>query len=209
MSDAQRQRLRPPLASPPENPGFRWFHLTLSTYGAWLRGDPRGFRTRHHRQHVEGDYKRPPPAGSYARLAQRSRKLMKQPAVELPWRLRSVVGLALIEKLHQRGAFVLCAAVSRQHVHLLVKMPPARVREWCGHAKRHATFTLREHGWKGKLWGVRGKATPVKDRKHQLNVYYYILAHGEQGAWVWKWERPRKRSEAAGVAEEMQKRKKR
>jgi hypothetical protein len=41
-----------------------WYHVTGSTYGAWLPGDPRGFRTRHHRQHVEGDYKDPPPRAS-------------------------------------------------------------------------------------------------------------------------------------------------
>jgi hypothetical protein len=42
------------------------------------------------------------------------------------------VGLALIEKLTERGAFVLCAAVSRQPVHLLVKMPPKYVRQGAG-----------------------------------------------------------------------------
>lgn len=192
MSSTDSKSAAHGLRGPPEDPRFCWFHLVLSTYGAWLRGDRRGFRTRHHREHVEGDYKRPPPAGSYARLEQRSRKLVKQPAVELPARLRSVVGLALIEKLTERGAFVLCAAVARQHVHLLVKMPPSRVREWGGHAKRHATFTMRQHDWKGKLWAVRGKATPVKDRKHQVNVYYYILDHASQGAWVWNWVRPQK-----------------
>jgi hypothetical protein len=30
------------------------------TYGTWLPGDPKGFRTRHHREHIEGDYKKPP-----------------------------------------------------------------------------------------------------------------------------------------------------
>jgi hypothetical protein len=34
----------------------RWYHVIISTYGGWLHGDPRGFRTRHHRAHVEGDY---------------------------------------------------------------------------------------------------------------------------------------------------------
>ena len=88
-------------------------------------------------------------------------------------------------------------------------MPPQRVRQWGGHAKRHATFTLREHGWKGKLWAVRGKATPVKDRKHQVNVYYYLLDHARQGAWVWKWERPQEEKKQQELQKKMQKRKKR
>jgi hypothetical protein len=37
----------------------RWYHIIETTYGAWLYGDQRGFRTRHHREHVDGDDKRP------------------------------------------------------------------------------------------------------------------------------------------------------
>ena len=51
---------------PPHSPDWwRWFHVILGTYGSWLPGDPRGFRTRHHRDHVDGDYKSPPPPGIY------------------------------------------------------------------------------------------------------------------------------------------------
>jgi hypothetical protein len=45
-----------------------WHHCTGSTYGAWLRGDPPGWRSKQHREHVDGDYKRPPPAGRYKEL---------------------------------------------------------------------------------------------------------------------------------------------
>jgi hypothetical protein len=48
-------------SGPPDDPSFAWFHAIITTYGAWLDGDARGFRTRHHREHVEGDYKNPPP----------------------------------------------------------------------------------------------------------------------------------------------------
>ena len=34
-----------------------WYHCTAHTYGTWLRGDPRGWRARHHREHVDGDYR--------------------------------------------------------------------------------------------------------------------------------------------------------
>ena len=60
-----------------------WFHVTTHTYGAWLYGDPRGFRTRHHREHVEGDYKNPPPPGTYAAKYERSKRLLKQDPVRL------------------------------------------------------------------------------------------------------------------------------
>ncbi len=163
----------------------RWFHVTAHTYGAWLYGDPRGFRTRHHREHVEGDYKNPPPKGAYDDLAERSRRSMKQPAVVLGPEWRAVVGEGFRDRLEQEGAMVLCVAVGGQHVHALAKMPPACARNWVGLAKRHVTFVMHDREWEGLVWAKRSKETPVKDQKHQQNVFKYILRHAEEGAWVW------------------------
>jgi hypothetical protein len=162
-----------------------WYHIIETAYGAWLPGDSRGFRTRHHREHVEGDYKNPPPEGQYAARARHSRELLIQPPVVFPVRLREVVGLAIKERLTGLGALVLCESVSGQHIHVLAKIPFRQSRQWMGLAKRHVWFTLRDQGWKGKVWGKRGKEVIINDRKHQLNVYYYILRHAHQGAWVW------------------------
>jgi hypothetical protein len=167
------------------NDNSRWFHLILTTYGSWLYGDHRGFRTRHHREHVEGDYKNPPPPGLYEAREERSRRSLKQPPVVLAPASREVVGRALKERLQGLGALVVCLAVAKRHAHVLVKMPREQVRSWGGAAKRHAWFELRKHGWQGKLWGKRGRGVPVRDRAHQLNVYRYILAHAAQGAWTW------------------------
>ena len=46
-------------------PEMIWRHVVISTHGNWLPGDPRGFRTRHHLEHVEGDYRNPPTPGIY------------------------------------------------------------------------------------------------------------------------------------------------
>src|SRR6188508_1399655 len=60
-----------------------WYHIMCHTYGTWLPGHPKGFRTRHHREHVDGDYKNPPPKGKYDKLWKRSRELMKRDPVYL------------------------------------------------------------------------------------------------------------------------------
>ncbi len=169
-------------------PGGMWIHFIVNTYGSWLYGDPRGFRTRHHREHVEGDYKNPPPRGLYAKQLERSVQSLKQPAVRLGKAWRPIVGVAVREKLGERGAFVLCLAVAGQHVHVLAKVPRgSEPRLMMGLAKKHAAFEMKDRGWEGKLWARRGRELPVKDRKHQLQVYRYILAHAKQGAWVWHW----------------------
>ena len=162
----------------------RWFHCTTHTYGAWLYGDPRGFRTRHHREHVEGDYKQPPPKGKYDDKLARSKRLLKQPPVVLPPDWRPVVGEAVAERLASLGAWVLCLSCGGQHVHLLAKVPPPLVREWVGVAKKHAWFVARDRGWVGKLWAVRGGVKPIADRSHQTKAFWYILRHQSEGAWV-------------------------
>ena len=169
---------------------WSWFHITSHTYGAWLYGDSKGFRTRHHREHVEGDYKNPPPPGMYATQLRRSRQLLKQEPVKLslPW--RKIIGSAVRDKIQLLGAELLCISMSNTHAHLLAKMPGQEVpRLWMGQAKKHSNFIGKEHGWTGKLWAVRSKVTPVKDRPHQLNVYHYILDHVDEGAWVWDFRR--------------------
>ena len=109
-----------------------WHHVVLTTYGAWLPGDPRGFRTLHHREHVEGDYRDPPPSGVYEGLARHSRESLSQPPVVLPVELRSIVGNELRNRLALLHGWVLCCAVAKQHVHLLVKLRAHEARNHLG-----------------------------------------------------------------------------
>jgi hypothetical protein len=177
-----------------------WFHFIETVYGAWLPGDPRGFRTRHHREHVDGDYKNPPPAGLYDVRQRLSMASLTQRPVVLTPHWRPIIGGAVRDKLQTLGAFVLCLAQGRQHLHLLAKLPTgADPRIWMGRAKKHSAFEAKGRGWKGKLWGRRGKELPVGDRRHQRNVHGYILKHAQEGAWVWTWRDAEPRSPRTAV----------
>ncbi len=168
-----------------------WFHVTSHMYAAWLYGDPRGFRTRHHREHIEGDYKNPPPKGKYDSQFERSKKLMTQPKVILTPDWRKVVGEAVVGKLVRLGAELLAVSVSATHLHIHGRFPPAEVREWVGLAKKHAWHEARDRGWEKKLWAKRGKAERVRDHRHQQNTFNYILRHAKkEGAWVWHFRQP-------------------
>ena len=178
------------MAGSPEMEGF-WVHFVETLYGAWLYGDARGFRTRRHREHVEGDYKNRPPPGEYELRRRRSIESLKQPPVVLPATWRPIVGSAVRERLEDLGAFVLCLSQSGQHLHLLAKLPfGVNARIWMGLAKKHAAFEAKAKGWQGKLWAKRGKEVRVRSRPHQLNAYHYILNHAKEGAWVWVWKNP-------------------
>ncbi len=166
---------------------LKWFHVVLGFYGSWLPGDPRGFRTRHHREHVEGDYKSPPPTGIYEERLRRAQSNLKIPPRILSFAQRRIVGECLRDSLIRCGSRVACLAVGGQHVHLLVELPPTETWNWLGIAKRDAWFALRNTGDPRKLWGKHGRCFSITDRSHQENAYRYIVRHEVQGAWVWRY----------------------
>jgi hypothetical protein len=177
----------------------QWFHCTTHTYGAWLPGDPRGYRTWHHSTHIEGDYKNPPPPGMFTGILARSRELLVQEPVVLEPKWRCFFGRALRDRLQMLDLTLLCISLGATHAHMLVKMPGGPIpRKWIGMAKKHANFEGKAKGWTGKLWAEGSKANPIRDRKHQINTFNYILRHMDEGAWVWDFQ---KGERGAGISD--------
>src|SRR6266496_1335079 len=98
-----------------------WYHCTGSTYGTWVRGDPRGWRSRKHHEHVDGDYKNPPPAGKYDRQYQHSQRLMKRERVVLTPEQRAFACRAMVEALLERDVDVVGFCVAAKHWHGLLR----------------------------------------------------------------------------------------
>jgi len=170
-------------------PTKSWFHVVLTFYGNWLPGDPRGFRTRHHKKHIEGDYKNPPPKGLYEDLHYFSKESLKQPRMVLSPDQQIIVGNAFLETLLTLEVSTLAIAVSRTHLHLQAEFETNQVRITCGRAKKNSWHRLCDDHWQGKLWAKGGKYQPIKDYSHQKNTHRYILKHSNENAWVWKWNK--------------------
>src|ERR1700734_1933446 len=98
-----------------------WYHLTSNSYGTWLRGDARGWRERHHRKHVEGDYKNPPKRGTGEKELALSKKLMQRAAVGLEERLPGIALLAIVLTLLGDGVEVIIASLDDHHLHVLAR----------------------------------------------------------------------------------------
>lgn len=172
-----------------------WYHCTGGTYGAWVRGDPRGWRARHHREHVEGDYKRPPPHGKYLRIEKQSRALMRRERVVLDPEARDIAVRVMVEAFHYHRVEVVALCVGARHWHALLRFrPPGDLssedrdaRKLIGIAKKRSAQALSDAGLvpAGGVWGVRFRIQPVKDRAHQVNITRYIHKHAQQGAAVW------------------------
>ena len=162
-----------------------WYHIEGHTYGTWLRGDPRGWRARYHREHIEGDYRNPPSPGTYDKILQHSKNLMKQPPVYLNKTQRRIVGQCVVEMLSMQDVQVLALSMDAVHLHVLAKFLDSNVRPIVGRAKKHAYHTLHGQGGPPSLWATRHYVKPIADREHQVRSYEYILDHAQEDAWVW------------------------
>ena len=109
-----------------------WHHVIITTYGSWLPGDPRGFRTR------------ASPRARNRRLQESTatghvcRPRAAQPRVACPTTNRTAAGMAAahwagyLARPDARGAWLLAIAVAAQHTHLLVKLPRGQQRRLTG-----------------------------------------------------------------------------
>jgi REP element-mobilizing transposase RayT len=162
-----------------------WRHVVISTHNSWLPGDPRGFRTRHHKIHSSGDYRHLPPPGEHAGLHRYSKQICEEPII-IPWEMRAAAGRAIVRKLHKMEYRILAASVAGMHSHTLVELPEdiRAVRRIVGQCKSVASHAIRET-LPGRVWGYGGSFTRVKDKRHQKNVFQYIL--DQEDAWTWSY----------------------
>ena len=161
------------------------FHVIWCTYGSWLPGDPRGFRTRNHRMHVEGDYKNPPPAGMYDGLYRHARRSLKKPPVVISPALRELIGRACLERFKIEKVVAWSLSVGGEHVHAAFEVDSGDVKPMIGRVKKVSSHRIRGD-LPGHVWaGGGGKIVRIHNEKHWGNVLVYIRAHEREGAWVW------------------------
>lgn len=98
-----------------------------NTFGTWLPGDPRGFRTRRHEEHVEGDYRFPPPPGYYDGLFERCREEMPRDAVFIAVELRAMACRIFAGALRFHRVEVVELSMGGCHWHLLAWFVPVGV----------------------------------------------------------------------------------
>ncbi len=163
-----------------------WYHCMCHTYGTWLPGDPKGFRTRHHREHVEGDYKKPPPKGTYDALHERAKRLMKREPVLLIPRQQDRALEEIVISLLRRDIKLRVVSLDRIHLHIVARFADHNPRHWVGLAKKESSaYCFRVNlAPVGGLWGTRCQCKPIRDAAHLENATRYVGDHGKRGAAV-------------------------
>jgi len=174
-------------------PWNNWYHCTIHTYGTWLRGDPRGWRSRHRREHVDGDYNHPPPKGKYDALYEYSKSLMKRDPVRIERELRQFILDAFVEKLLHNKIETSIASLDSTHLHVLIQCPDHDPRIQVGIAKQYATAQLKAHGLAvglnltpaQGLWQKRSHPEPITSPFHFNRSLDYIHQHSNRAAAIW------------------------
>jgi REP element-mobilizing transposase RayT len=167
-------------------PGTWWYHLILNARGTWLTGDPRGFRSRHHRIHSSGDYQSPPPPGEHAGLY-RFVQSHARDAVRFPQDLWPALCEAILAKARNLGHRIAVMSVDDHHVHLLMAIPDTRrdAVRISGSLKQFASHQVRDR-MPGRIWASSGDPIRIVDDEHYHNALRYIGDHRLKGAWVWR-----------------------
>lgn len=171
-------------------PWNNWYHCMGHTFGTWLPGSKKGFRTRHHRLHVEGDYKNPPPPGTCDVLYNHVKANMTRDPVYLNKHQQQLVLKFLVESLQRRGIPLRIVEVDRVHFHLLIQLHDRNPRKWVGIAKKESSHYLKLAGcgFDGGIWAVRGKEVPIENENYWGRTVPYIRNHVREEAVVWEEE---------------------
>ena len=157
-----------------------WFLITWATYGHWLPGDPRGFRTYRGKKEI------PPPkryAGGgpayepaeYKRLYDYTRARTGR-AIRLN-RVQIQAACDMIVETATAFGVGGVVAIGPHHVHVLASFPPAMTTGFfCNRVKSRSSLRLSEFGLRGRVWARRYHAKQVL-RESIDDARKYILSH--------------------------------
>ncbi len=167
-----------------------WF-VTWTTYGSWLPGDPRGFRTFRGKEYV-------PPPERYAKdgepvydanqYAQRYAKAKEQvpDEVRLTPAEQKLVCDAVVAQLEELRIPTHIIAVGPIHIHLIARFGTHLIRPTVGRLKSFATRALPNPGCRKRVWTKNCHMQSLNDDAALANATKYVGDHLDEGAIIWE-----------------------
>lgn len=169
-------------------PGKRWRHIILNTHSSWLPADKRGFRSRSHRIHSSGDYKRPPPSNEHSGL-RKYQIAQSSEMVRLHKDLWPIIGMAIVQNLIKHEHQTAAISVDSVHIHALVELPDnvpliKKTMGWCKYFATRAARSTCPEMKDVEIWSEGESYGPVDSATHFNSLVPYILEK-QAGAWTW------------------------
>lgn len=171
----------------------KWWLVTFGTYGQWLPGDPRGFKTWRGRRYI------PPPEGKshfgeptynpddFRDEHERAQEMVQTPVSFSPEQ-RSIVAQAISNDIENLPMTPSILAVAGVHVHLIAKFGGLKVRPTVGRFRFAATQMLHENGFVGRFWGKGCHMESLPDEEAFLQAFAYVKSHEAEGAIIKIWQ---------------------
>jgi hypothetical protein len=128
----------------------RLIHAICMYHGQWLPGDERGWRSRDHKRHSTGDYRKRPPLEEHEGLRKWVSGRMQNEAILLRPSEYPMLGGAFVFKLQKLGSSVRCLECGPTHVHVLYDSLSADAKGEIGKAKQFSSLKLTTRS--GTLW---------------------------------------------------------
>ena len=170
-----------------------WWLVTWNTYGSWLPGDPRGFRTFRGQTYI------PPPARyakpgeptyqpeDYADLHQAAAAGTGE-TISLSADDRRTALDTLATAINTSNIIPAIASMAEHHCHLLAKFGASHIRPTVGEYKAAITRQLHELGdTRDRLWAKECHMSSKKTEKEFRDAFAYVQRHIREGAEVYVW----------------------
>lgn len=171
----------------------KWWLITWTTYGSWLPGDPRGFRTRRGKEYV------PPPrryakpgepvydARQYTERFQEAKGSLEG-CVKLTSQQQKLVLEAIVSEIDAIPVTSAIVSVGATHVHWLAQLGGHPIRTTVGRIKSEATRQLNEAGFHGKRpWSKNCDMKSKSMDQEFRNAFHYIRRHTNEGCLIHIW----------------------
>ena len=166
--------------------------VTWNTYGSWLPGDPRGFRT------FRGEVYVPSPVRfakngeeiydptDYEQRFRLSKRIVPC-AVTLTREEQSLACAANVAEIESISMNPLILAVARQHSHLIAEFGRHMIRPTVGQFKASATRAIPNPGDRKRIWAAECHMQSLQGGEAVRNAYNYVRRHEEEAALIHDW----------------------
>ncbi len=172
----------------------KWWLISWTTYGSWLPGDERGYRTWRGREYV------PPPeryaqpgeptyhASDHVAVHQLAESISDEPVYLT--RDQMEIGLAaMVEEIAQIPIIPAIMSVGDGHVHWLCYFGTLEIWPTVSRIKAAATRELNARGFQGKKPWTKGCNMRSKSTRRECrNAYKYVRDHRDQGCLIYEWK---------------------
>ncbi|MCH8828678.1 MAG: hypothetical protein IID45_03770 [Planctomycetes bacterium] len=172
----------------------KWWLVTFGTYGQWLPGDPRGFKTWRGHRYVPPTYGKnrfgePTYDPDIFREEYQTAQRMVGDLVAFSMDHRRLVAYAISDDLESLPIVPSILAVTNLHVHLIAKFGGLKIRPSVGRFRSAATQKMHENGVIGERFWAKGcHMESLADEETFLQGFEYVKSHEQQGAVVKIWQ---------------------